>query len=124
MGNNAPETFTLRILAFPLNYSWTYFKSNTAKVIPKRDNRKDPLPIIEYILFKQIPFGLRRVLKIAINNAQFPRRGNPLWLPRADLRVCPYILSKFCYKFYYFEIRLNFTQAFLTIFCFSTLSLK
>jgi hypothetical protein len=53
-----------------------------------------------------------RVLKIAINNAQFPRRGNPLWLPRADTEVCPYILSKFCYKFYYFEIRINFTQVF------------
>jgi len=31
-------------------------------------------------------------------------------------------IVEFCYKFYYFEIRLNFTQAFLTIFCFSTLS--
>jgi hypothetical protein len=50
-----------------------------------------------------------RVLKIAIFNAQFPRRGNPLWLPRAGTEVCPCILSEFCYKFYYFEIRLNFT---------------
>ncbi|HAF48703.1 MAG TPA: hypothetical protein DCL08_05610 [Anaerolineaceae bacterium] len=36
----------------------------------------------------------------------------------ADTEVYPYTLSEFCYKFYYFEIRLNFTQAFLTIFCF------
>jgi hypothetical protein len=27
---------------------------------------------------------------MAFNNAQFPRRGNPLWLPRADTEVCPY----------------------------------
>jgi hypothetical protein len=60
---------------------------------------------------------------MAFNNAQFPRRGNPLWLPRADTEVCPYILSEFCYKYYYFEIRLNFTHPFLTIFRFSTPSI-